>query len=231
MRGAAGMMLVTASLLTLPHLSSDAFAAQAPATADAPYWAVVTGTTVNVRSGPSAQSAYAFGKLRNGDVVRVLRDEQGIDAFEVPMDELLAEAARKARIQAPMAAHLHWTLHATPGPALDNRAANLALLVLENLCVNAAQALHGRGSITLKAAPTPAHSWRIEVEDSGPGIPEAARERLFIPQNSSKPGGSGLGLALSRHLARHLGGDLLLDHSSPGLTRFVLTLPIQRPSA
>jgi hypothetical protein len=77
MRGAAGMMLVTASLLTLPHLSSDAFAAQAPATADAPYWAVVTGTTVNVRSGPSAQSAYAFGKLRNGDVVRVLREEFG----------------------------------------------------------------------------------------------------------------------------------------------------------
>jgi SH3-like domain-containing protein len=77
MRGAAGMMLVTASLLTLPHLSSEALAAQAPATADAPYWAVVTGTTVNVRSGPSAQSAYAFGKLRNGDVVRVLREEFG----------------------------------------------------------------------------------------------------------------------------------------------------------
>jgi hypothetical protein len=77
MRGAAGMMLVTASLLTLPHLSSDAIAAQATATADAPYWAVVTGTTVNVRSGPSAQSAYAFGKLRNGDVVRVLREEFG----------------------------------------------------------------------------------------------------------------------------------------------------------
>ncbi len=77
MRGAAGMMLVTASLLTLPHLSSESLAAQATATADAPYWAVVTGTTVNVRSGPSAQSAYAFGKLRNGDVVRVLREEFG----------------------------------------------------------------------------------------------------------------------------------------------------------
>jgi hypothetical protein len=41
------------------------------------YWAVVTGTAVNVRSGPSAQSAYAFGKLKQGDLVRVLKEEYG----------------------------------------------------------------------------------------------------------------------------------------------------------
>lgn len=186
-----------------------------------------------VASGSNAaDAAESTRRMRSmiDDVVRVLRDEQGLAAFDVPMDEILAEAARKSRQQAPEAASLQWNLAPQPGPTLDNRAANLCLLILENLCVNAAQALHGRGSITLRAAPTPAHAWRIEVEDSGPGIPEAARQRLFIPKNSSKPGGSGLGLALSRHLARHLGGDLLLDHSTPGLTRFVLTIPTQRPA-
>jgi len=180
-----------------------------------------------------AEAADPARRMRSmiDDVVRVLRDEQGLDGFEIPMDEILAEAARKARLQAPEAASLQWHLEAKPGPALDNRAANLCLLILENLCVNAAQALHGRGRIALAASPTPDHGWRIDVEDNGPGLAEDARQRLFIPQASSKSGGSGLGLALSRHLARHLGGDLLLDHSRPGLTRFVLALPPPRSPA
>ncbi len=180
-----------------------------------------------------AEAADPARRMRSmiDDVVRVLRDEQGIDGFEIPMDEILAEAARKARLQAPEAASIQWNLEAKPGPALDNRAANLCLLILENLCVNAAQALHGRGRIALAASPTPDHGWRINVEDNGPGLPEDARQRLFIPQASSKSGGSGLGLALSRHLARQLGGDLLLEDSRPGLTRFVLALPPPRSPA
>ncbi len=180
-------------------------------------------------ASPDAADSARRMRAMIDDVVRVLRDEQGMDAFEVPMDELLAEAARKARIQAPMAAHLHWTLHATPGPALDNRAANLALLVLENLCVNAAQALEGRGTISLRAS----HSsqppqWLVLIEDNGPGIPESLRQNLFTPRPSNrKPGGSGLGLglALSRQIARHLGGDLSLLVSRPGQTTFSLAFP------
>lgn len=81
MRGAAGKMLASATLLTL---SPSLFAApQSGTTAvttspdGAAYWAVVTGSAVNVRSGPSAQSAYAFGKLKQGDLVRVLKEEYG----------------------------------------------------------------------------------------------------------------------------------------------------------
>ena len=80
MRGAAGMMLASATLLTL---SPSVLAAPQSGTtttavpAEASYWAVVTGNAVNVRSGPSAQSAYAFGKLKQGDVVRVLKEEYG----------------------------------------------------------------------------------------------------------------------------------------------------------
>jgi SH3-like domain-containing protein len=79
MRGAAGTMLALAPLFTLSHLviaSADA-APSMQASSDAAYWAVVSGNSVNVRSGPSAQSAYAFGRLAKGDMVRVVREEFG----------------------------------------------------------------------------------------------------------------------------------------------------------
>ncbi len=77
MRGAAGMMLASAALLTLTHPLVAAAPQLAVAPDGSPYWAVVTGNAVNLRSGPSAQSAYAFGKLKQGDVVRVVKEEYG----------------------------------------------------------------------------------------------------------------------------------------------------------
>lgn len=80
MRGAAGMMLASAALLTLPpSVLASHQTGTAPATAGdaSSYWAVVTGNGVNLRSGPSAQSAYAFGKLRQGDLVRVVKEDYG----------------------------------------------------------------------------------------------------------------------------------------------------------
>ena len=83
MRGAAGMMLASATLLTLSPSVYAAPQAGAPVASsatdgtNAAYWAVVTGNAVNVRSGPSAQSAYAFGKLKQGDFVHVLKEEYG----------------------------------------------------------------------------------------------------------------------------------------------------------
>jgi SH3-like domain-containing protein len=69
-------MLASATLLTLSPLFI-ASTALAQAASTSPSWSVVTGSAVNVRSGPSAQSAYAFGKLRQGDVVRIVREEFG----------------------------------------------------------------------------------------------------------------------------------------------------------
>ena len=80
MRGAAGMMLASAALLTLsPSVLAFHQSGTAPANAGdaSSYWAVVTGNGVNLRSGPSAQSAYAFGKLRQGDLVRVVKEDYG----------------------------------------------------------------------------------------------------------------------------------------------------------
>jgi two-component system sensor histidine kinase KdpD len=72
----------------------------------------------------------------------------------------------------------------------------------------------------------------VRVRDHGPGVPPAARRRLFRPfergaRDEADPvRGLGLGLALGRGLARDLGGDLALEAPSGGGACFVLTLPV-----
>ncbi|MDP2897437.1 MAG: HAMP domain-containing sensor histidine kinase [bacterium] len=77
----------------------------------------------------------------------------------------------------------------------------------------------------------------LRVRDRGPGVPAPLARRLFHPFSksaqdaaNSKPG-VGLGLALSRRLARQMGGDLRLDESITDGAAFVLTLPLDKPPA
>lgn len=66
----------------------------------------------------------------------------------------------------------------------------------------------------------------ILVIDNGPGIPEKARERLFLPFGASaRPGGSGLGLAIARELMHAHGGEVELVRTGPDGTRFRVTIP------
>ena len=67
------------------------------------------------------------------------------------------------------------------------------------------------------------------VEDSGPGVPPALRERIFEPFYTSKgPGHVGLGLAQVARIARQLGGTIrVLDGASLGGARFELKLPLR----
>lgn len=72
----------------------------------------------------------------------------------------------------------------------------------------------------------------LSIRDYGPGIPEKIRGKLFLPFSKSaneaadSAPGVGLGLAISRRLARQMKGDLFYDSSVTDGTRFVLTLPL-----
>ena len=67
---------------------------------------------------------------------------------------------------------------------------------------------------------------RVEVEDTGPGIDEAAAARLFEPFFTTKDRGTGLGLAVSRAIARAHGGDVTGETLDGGGARFTLRLPL-----
>ncbi|MDO1529615.1 ATP-binding protein [Fulvimonas sp. R45] len=68
---------------------------------------------------------------------------------------------------------------------------------------------------------------RIDVIDDGPGVPAELRDTLFEPLVSGRADGSGLGLALSREIAREHGGELRYA-GRPGETVFSLYLPLER---
>lgn len=66
---------------------------------------------------------------------------------------------------------------------------------------------------------------RIEIEDEGPGIPAPIRERVFDLFFTTKPAGTGIGLATVKRIARLHGGDATLADVSGGGARFVMALP------
>ncbi len=70
---------------------------------------------------------------------------------------------------------------------------------------------------------------RIDVADTGPGIPKAVRGRLFEPfANFGRPDSTGLGLVIARDLMRAHGGEIVLARSSRAGTIFRLAFPDQQ---
>jgi signal transduction histidine kinase len=107
--------------------------------------------------------------------------------------------------------------------------------VWTNLIDNAVDAMDGRGTLTIAAAPEATADGagvRVTIADSGSGIPSEIRDRLFEPFYTTKePGkGTGLGLHISYGVVARHGGRIEID-SEPGNTRFTVTLPPTLPRA
>jgi signal transduction histidine kinase len=96
--------------------------------------------------------------------------------------------------------------------------------IVHNLLENAAR--HAGGAEISVAVSAEADQVRVAVSDSGPGIPERLRPRLF-ERGARREGspGHGLGLHIARRLAREMGGDLRLEPRGSGGATFTLMLP------
>ncbi|HMO70888.1 MAG TPA: HAMP domain-containing sensor histidine kinase [Paracoccaceae bacterium] len=115
-------------------------------------------------------------------------------------------------------------------PGLTLRAdAEQLYRVLSNLVRNARQAIEAQGSEggTIEIAGGEGGAeWWIRVGDTGPGLPDRAREHLFVAfQGGSRKGGTGLGLAIAAELVRLHGGSIDLVRSDAGGTEFLIRLP------
>jgi PAS domain S-box-containing protein len=99
-----------------------------------------------------------------------------------------------------------------------------------NLLLNAAQAMAGRGRITIVLARR-GSSAVLEVHDNGPGISSEIREQVFEPFFTTKARGGGLGLAIARRTAELHGGSLTLSCPDSGGTVVTLSLPVHPEAA
>lgn len=103
--------------------------------------------------------------------------------------------------------------------------------VWTNLVDNAIDAMDGRGTLTLRARRDPeGDGVQVSVCDSGPGIPDGIRERLFEPFYTTKPPGkgTGLGLHISHNVVARHGGRIEVSSSASGAC-FEVSLPAHVP--
>ncbi|MCK5407496.1 MAG: hypothetical protein KAJ37_08580, partial [Candidatus Krumholzibacteria bacterium] len=107
--------------------------------------------------------------------------------------------------------------------------------VLLNIVLNAVQACDRGDRVVLavkrEESPDPSYAKvvRIDVLDSGPGVPQQIRESLFDPFVTTKTRGTGLGLAISQHIVEEHKGSIECEFLSRG-TRFSIRLPQHEPS-
>jgi two-component system, NtrC family, nitrogen regulation sensor histidine kinase NtrY len=105
---------------------------------------------------------------------------------------------------------------------------------LANLIDNAAEAMQGsllRVLAVQTSLSEEADAVEVVVSDTGPGLTDEIRERLFLPFYSTKHRGTGLGLSIAAKIAQEHGGTISAEANTPKGARFLLRLPVMEPSA
>lgn len=119
-----------------------------------------------------------------------------------------------------------------PRMSLDHAMMRRALV---NLLVNGGQAAGSAGAVAIRSSIDTRSGQplaRIEVSDTGPGIPPAIRERVFEPFFTTKATGTGLGLAIVKSIVEAHGGRIELAPGERGIgTRVTLLLPFETEHA
>ena len=182
------------------------------------------------RLGHLVENVLFYARLDSGRGAG-LRESLELGAFLREKLGPLAERAEKAGLQIALES-------ATPDGArvrADGSALEQILLnLVDNACKYAARSSPPTIEVRLECSKTRA---RIRVRDHGPGLSPAEKRRLFRPfsksdrQAAMSAPGVGLGLALSRRLARAQGGDLRAEECVAAGATFVLELPLDSGKA
>jgi signal transduction histidine kinase len=200
------------------------------------------------RFGPNLErySEYASYILKAGnhllnilndilDISRLEGDLVAIDVASVPLQDILDEALSLVRMRAEQR-----QIELMPGRAPQDCALMVdqtrAIQIVVNLLGNAVKFTPSGGQIGIEVAMR-GTMVDVTVWDTGPGIPEEKQEAIFAPfvqihdSSYSRPHeGVGLGLSISRHLARLMKGTLRVENGAAGGARFTVSLPRATPA-
>jgi len=201
---------------------------------------IANAETIRTRlAGPLADEYAGYAKdiaEAGRHLMSLIEDLADLEAVEAPgfapaPDQIdLADCARRAAGILSVRAQERGIVLVTPDPAVHVRAIGefrRVLQVLLNLLTNAIRYSPEGSTVTLETGESTAGPW-IAVRDEGQGLTAEQAVRVFEKferLGRSGDGGTGLGLYISRHLARAMGGDLKVT-SAPGEgARFEMTLP------
>jgi signal transduction histidine kinase len=151
----------------------------------------------------------------------------------LPLLEIVDEVCEQMQLQAGSATRI--TNLVQPGIQIDADREHLNR-ILTNLVRNSVQAIASErdsvaGLVTITATRRTGAT-EIRVEDNGPGIPPAVREKLFEAfQSADRNGGTGLGLAIASELVRNHQGTIDLTSTGSRGTSFLITIPDLFPAA
>lgn len=177
------------------------------------------------------QNADRLGRLVN-DLLDLQKVEAGRMSFDLQVQDLTAAAALAFQATEPFAAARGVRLRMEPPdrPLLAPVDTDRLQQVVVNFLSNAIKFSPAEGTVTLRLLAEEGWAW-LEVEDHGPGIPEAFRARIFQKFAQAEggttrlQGGTGLGLSIAKSLTEHMGGRVGFV-SSPGLTVFRAGFPL-----
>lgn len=164
-------------------------------------------------------------KTLTGGLLSFSSNREGV-ARLVSLNDLLEEVLRLVRFELQrQAIVLETDFSELPLVSADP---NKLKQVVINLLMNAAQAMNGRGVITVRTT-AGAGTVELVVADNGPGIPPGIREQVFDPFFSTKPDGegTGLGLYLCHSIVREHGGDIFVEEAPGGGALIRVCLPAQ----
>ena len=179
--------------------------------------------------GGTARAAVAVEVLR-AETDRLERLAQEFSDFgrlpegpksEVDVVELLQELGRTA---VPAAVQVHVATNGGAGRRAIQGHYEPLRRAFSNLFRNAAEAMGGHGTIDATVTGE-GRSMVVTIADHGPGIPAEVRDRVFEPYFTTKPGGTGLGLALVRQTVEAHEGTIAVSETPGGGVTFTLVFP------
>lgn len=205
-----------------------------PLTAVLNYTNVAKRLIANLEPSSTANAYEAVSKageqaVRAGQIIRRLRDfvEKRESTRTIENINAITEDALALGLIGTKSANIktHIDLAQRSPPILVDRVQIQQVLV--NLLRNAAEAMANSPRRELKVSTVGIDGDGVEVvvADTGPGIPGDLAERIFKPFVTTKPGGMGIGLAISRTIIEAHGGRLSMAPNAGGGTVFQFTLP------
>ncbi len=181
---------------------------------------LLEGPVPDLAEARAALEDIASDAQRAAEVIRALRGMVGKHAGphdEIDVNDLVSRVARLVRHDVERREIALRVDLGTDLPAVRGDAVQLQQVVL-NLLLNASEALAGEDlvarDIRLVTWRTGTGDARIDVVDTGPGVPEDQLERMFVPFVTTKPDGLGLGLSISRSIVEAHGGRIGAAHNT-----------------